>query len=71
MECIAFWQGGFVRNVSVNKPRWNRDNIKKNVKEIYQVHGKETGSEPPQIIGWLILRFKMCFMVAGYFCSSF
>jgi hypothetical protein len=34
---------GFVRKVPVNKTRWNRDNIKKNVKEIYQVDGKETG----------------------------
>jgi hypothetical protein len=71
VECIALWQGRFVRKEPVNETRWNRDNIKKNVKEIYQVDGKETGSGLPQMIDWSLLRFKISFIVVGYFRSSF
>ena len=53
---------GFVRKVPVNKTRRNRDNIKNNFKEIYQVDGKDTGSGLPQMIHWLLLRFKISFI---------
>jgi len=68
---ITFWHCGFVRKAPINKTRWNRHNVKNNVKEIYQVDGKETGSGMPQMRGCSLLRFKINFIVVGCFRSSF
>ena len=59
----AFWQWGFVRKVPVNNTRWNRDNVKNNIKELYQVDGKETGSGLPQMMDCSLLRLKISYIV--------
>ena len=60
-----------MRKVPVNETKRNRDNIKKNVKEIYQEDGKETGSGPPEMIGLLLQSFKTSFITTGCSRSSF